>query len=97
MIDEEIYNHAFAGDGTGHLFFLVAFLCCLVAEIVSTISSNAFSCKHLRKWARATKNWFIDGSLATISYNKTNGVAFAADSCGTGVWVFAAVYWRSLR
>ena len=96
MIDEEIYNHAFAGDGTGHLFFLVAFLCCLVAEIVSTIVSNAFSCAQTRLYATAARHWFISVVQPSIAITKQMRVAFAADSCG-GMWVFAAVYWRSLR
>ena len=95
MIDEEIYNHAFAGDGTGHLF-LVACLSCLVDEIVFAIASNDFSCAITRKDSTAGRAWFIDRSLATSSYNETNGIAFAADACGTGLSVFAAVYRRSL-
>ena len=90
-------NPAFSGDGTGHLFFLAAFLSCLVvAEIVSAIASNDFSCAQTRTYATAGRAWFIDRRLATNSYNKTNGVAFAANSCGTGLWVFSAVYRRSV-
>ena len=95
LVVDEISNPGIAGDGTGHVF-LVASLSCLVAEIVSTIVSNAFSCAQTRKDATAARHWFIYGSPATNNYNKTNGVAFAADSCGTGLWVFAAVYRRCL-
>ena len=79
------------------MFCLVASLSGLVAEIVSTIVSNAFSCAQTRKYATAARYWFIYGSPAANSYNQTKWVAFAAVSCGTGLWVFATVYGRSLQ
>ena len=71
LVDDEISNPGIAGDGTGHVF-LVASLSCLVAEIVSTIVSNAFSCAQTRKDATAARHWLIYGSPAANSYNKTN-------------------------